>query len=383
MTRYASQQDFMQIPVKQLVAEAGATAPLTPVAGQVWTDTSTTPAKVRWYDGISQWIAADGTSIPANYITNAMIAPTAAIALSKLAVDPLARANHTGTQVAATISDFNTAVRTNRLDQMAAPSNPLDLNGQRLINMATPTLPSDGVTKAYADNLRGGISVKDPVRVVATTNLNLSATGSAIDGFTMTAGDRFLASAQNTGTENGIYIWNGVGATATRSTDADGTGEVIDGTTVAVADGTSAGQQWIQTATAGGAPGTWTQTWARFSFGGQTYTDSTGLTLSGTQFSITAPVPVSLGGTGATTLSVAKTQLGFTTKYAADLGAVTAGVPYVHAHNLGSLDVIAGFFMNADKKTVDIEYAVTSTNQITLYSDLTFAAAAIRAVVVS
>jgi hypothetical protein len=47
---------------------------------------------------------ADGT------VTNAKVAVGAAIALSKLAVDPLARANHTGTQLAATISDFTAAV---------------------------------------------------------------------------------------------------------------------------------------------------------------------------------------------------------------------------------------------------------------------------------
>jgi hypothetical protein len=46
---------------------------------------------------------ADGT------IVNADINASAAIALSKLATDPLARANHTGTQAASTISDFNTA----------------------------------------------------------------------------------------------------------------------------------------------------------------------------------------------------------------------------------------------------------------------------------
>lgn len=42
-------------------------------------------------------------------ITNVKVSPTAAIALTKLATDPLARANHTGTQTAATVSDFNTA----------------------------------------------------------------------------------------------------------------------------------------------------------------------------------------------------------------------------------------------------------------------------------
>lgn len=51
-----------------------------------------------------------------NYLINAapivddMISGTAQIALSKLAINPLNRANHTGTQLAATISDFNVEV---------------------------------------------------------------------------------------------------------------------------------------------------------------------------------------------------------------------------------------------------------------------------------
>ena len=44
-------------------------------------------------------------------IVNGDISLTAAIALSKLATDPLARANHTGTQTASTISDFNEAAQ--------------------------------------------------------------------------------------------------------------------------------------------------------------------------------------------------------------------------------------------------------------------------------
>lgn len=46
-----------------------------------------------------------------------------------------ARAQHTGTQLASTISDFNTAVRTNRLDQMAVPTALVNLNGQDLDNI--------------------------------------------------------------------------------------------------------------------------------------------------------------------------------------------------------------------------------------------------------
>lgn len=46
-------------------------------------------------------------------------------AVSTASTNDRARANHTGTQTASTISDFNTAVRTNRLDQMANPTGPV------------------------------------------------------------------------------------------------------------------------------------------------------------------------------------------------------------------------------------------------------------------
>lgn len=84
-------------------------------------------------------------------IVNTDISPTAAIALSKLATDPLARANHTGSQAASTISDFDTQVRTSRLDQMAAPTGSVSMNSQKITNVATPTLSGDAATKGYID----------------------------------------------------------------------------------------------------------------------------------------------------------------------------------------------------------------------------------------
>jgi len=86
-----------------------------------------------------------------NSVVNADINASAAIALSKLATDPLARANHTGTQLASTISDFDTQVRTNRLDQMAAPIANVALNSQKITGLATPTVSTDAATKDYVD----------------------------------------------------------------------------------------------------------------------------------------------------------------------------------------------------------------------------------------
>ena len=94
---------------------------------------------------VTSTMIADGT------IVNADINASAAIALSKLATDPLARANHTGTQLAATVSDFDTQVRTSRLDQMAAPTASVALNAQKITGLADPTLAQDASTKAYTD----------------------------------------------------------------------------------------------------------------------------------------------------------------------------------------------------------------------------------------
>jgi len=67
------------------------------------------------------------------------------------------RSGHTGQQTASTISDFDTQVRTTRLDQMAAPTAAVALNGQKITGLATPTTGTDAATKAYADGLVVGL----------------------------------------------------------------------------------------------------------------------------------------------------------------------------------------------------------------------------------
>jgi hypothetical protein len=84
-------------------------------------------------------------------IVNSDINASAAIALSKLAVDPLARANHTGTQLAATVSDFDTQVRTSKVTDLAAPTGSFSMNSQKITSLATPTVGTDASTKAYVD----------------------------------------------------------------------------------------------------------------------------------------------------------------------------------------------------------------------------------------
>ena len=126
----------------------------------------------------------DGT-IVASDIANGTI--TAA----KMVSDPYARANHTGTQTASTISDFDTQVRTSRLDQMAAPTGALSVNSQKVTNLATPTVNTDAATKLYvdtkvADLVNSAPSTLDTLGEIATA---ISAGGSVVSALVSKAGD--------------------------------------------------------------------------------------------------------------------------------------------------------------------------------------------------
>jgi len=101
-------------------------------------------SKLSLNSSITSADIVDGT-IVAGDIANGTI--TAA----KLVADPYARANHTGTQLAATVSDFDTQVRTSRLDQMAAPTGSVSANSQKITSLGTPTVSTDASTKGYVD----------------------------------------------------------------------------------------------------------------------------------------------------------------------------------------------------------------------------------------
>ena len=106
-------------------------------------------------------------------IVDADINASAAIAMTKLATNPIPRANHTGTQLASTISDFDTQVRTSRLDQMAAPTAAVALNSQKITNLDTPTASADAANKGYVDTqitnlVNGAPGILDTLGEIAT-----------------------------------------------------------------------------------------------------------------------------------------------------------------------------------------------------------------------
>jgi hypothetical protein len=169
--------------------------------------------------------------------------------------------------VASNINNFDTQVRTNRLDQMAVPTASVSLNSQKITNLAEPTLDSDAATKAYVDAARSGLDVKQSVRVATTSNITLSGT-QTIDGVSVIAGDRVLVKDQTTGSQNGIYVV--AAGSWTRATDADTNTEVTAGMFTFVTEGTvNADSGWVLTTNDAITLGTTALTFAQFSGAGQ------------------------------------------------------------------------------------------------------------------
>ncbi len=165
---------------------------------------------------------------------------------TKLTVDVKGRISSGANLVAADIptltankiSDFDTQVRTNRLDQLAIPTANVNLNGYKITNLATPTLDTDAATKAYADAVSQGLTVKDEARVASTTNINIASPGASIDGVTLVTGDRILLKDQTNKAQNGLYSFNTSTTPLVRTTDADTDAEVKTGLFVFITNGT-------------------------------------------------------------------------------------------------------------------------------------------------
>ena len=69
----------------------------------------------------------------------------------------LSRANHAGSQLAATISDFVPQVQTVSLSTLAAPVGNLNLAGFKITLLGSPGVSSDAATKGYVDTSIGAI----------------------------------------------------------------------------------------------------------------------------------------------------------------------------------------------------------------------------------
>lgn len=175
----------------------------------------------------------------------------------------------------------------------------LNMNNNKLSNLATPTLDTDGATKKYVDSVASGLDLKESVRGCTQADFDsnttlsgtvynntggasgrgqftstLITTDSAFFGgleFTSANNDsRLLVKAQNLPAENGIYTVtiSGTSLTLDRSTHFDQDIEVTSGAFCFVEQGNQASTGWVLVTsdpiTIGGASGT-SLTFSQFS----------------------------------------------------------------------------------------------------------------------
>jgi hypothetical protein len=238
---------------------------------------------------------------------------------------------------------------------------------------ADPTTNLEVATKQYVDTqTSSGIHYHEPVRVESPINLNatynngtagvgatLTNAGTqvalVIDGVTLSVADRVLIYEQTDETQNGIYVVTSVGSGSTnwvltRSSDADtyvnaSPDGLSEGSTVFVQQGTTGAGETYTCNTAGTIVfGTTAITFAQIS-SAQIYSAGTGLTLTGTTFSLTSPVATTLGGTGLTSFT-------------------TGGAVYATSSSTlttGTLPATAGGTGQSSYTTGDLLYAASAT----------------------
>lgn len=324
------------------------TAPASPATGQVYFDT-TVSYNLTWNG--SAWI------------------------------DPRARANHSGTQLAATISNLAATVQAYALSSFAAPAANIAMAGYKLTGLATPSAAGDSAEYSWVigqiQSAAAGIASKPPVAAVATTNQSLSGLA-AIDGYTPVAGDRILVTGQTTASQNGVYN-AASGAWARTTIDGAAPGEIEPGAMWLATQGTTyAGTQWRVSTTGTITIGTTALTIVQFG-AGTSYTAGNGIALTGSQFSVT---PVSGGGITVSASGVAVDATVVARKYATSIGdgSTTA---FTVTHNLNTQDVHIQVRATANPyAVVECDMASTSTTTCTITFATAPAASAYRVVVI-
>jgi len=166
------------------------------------------------------------------------------------------------------------------------PAADLSMAGFKLTSVGTPSADGDAANKGYVDSVAQGLDTKASVIAATTTDGTLAtafANGQVIDGVTLTTGDRILIKNQTDQTVNGIYTVNASGA-PTRSADMNA-GSEFPSAYVFVEQGTvNADTGWVCTNNAPVTLGTTNITWTQFS-GAGTYTANNGVVLNGSVFS--------------------------------------------------------------------------------------------------
>jgi LysM repeat protein len=341
--------------IQNVVAHIVAGAPGTPVEGQFWWNSTTHELNVN-----------DGT------VSGRPKASDSALLGGQNSAYHLNRANHSGSQLASTISDLATTVQAYRLDQFAAATNP--------ITVPNGTTSGQAVNKGQLDAVQALATAgakKDPVRLATQSNDTLSGLA-ARDGVTPVAGDRVLVMAQTTTSANGIYV--AASGAWTRAADFAAASTQYPGTTLYVTEGTVSGdKQYSITSDAQITVGTTAMTWGVTGGGAITYAAGNGLQLSTNTFSVKLPGSSGLiaDGTGLYVDSTAylknKTKVGYVPTTGTDLtinhafGLAIKEDLIVKVYEVGVGEVLCGV-LPSDVNNVVLSFDTTPTTNQYRYS---------------
>ena len=238
---------------------------------------------------------------------------------------------------------------------------------------ADPTSALQVATKQYVDTIATtSIHYHTPVKYeVPNTTGNLNATynngtsgvGATLtnagtlgaftpDGVVASVGDRILIYNQTNAAQNGVYTVTTVGNGSTpwvltRATDAN-TYDPISPNALGGGDAffvtsgnTGAGETYVCNNVGPITFGTTAITFVQVS-ATQVYSAGTGLTLTGTTFSLTAPVATSLGGTGLSSFTSGGAV------YATSTSALTTGTLPVTAGGTGATSLTSGYLVKGN-----------------------------------
>lgn len=218
------------------------------------------------------------------------------------AIDLADRANHTGSQLSSTISDFTTAVQGISWGSLANPTGDINAGGQKITNGAAGSAGTDFATYGQLTDLINNRAFKDAVRAATTANVATLAGGApnTVDGVSLSAGDRILVKDQSSGAQNGIYAVSTVGSgsngTWARAGDADTAAELPSGTVVSVQEGTANGDKLFMLTTNGPITlGTTALVWAAYgASSGEIGVAGAGLTKTGSTYDVGAGTGISV-----------------------------------------------------------------------------------------